>query len=273
MNRLIAALVFVCAPAIAQVPLGLPQFADPPEANGASYTTYARHILWNSGQLCLQRSTPTAWQCLTTQAQTDAAKADAISQAVSQANASAAATYMPTSTANSAIATMTSSINGNASAITALQNGASALGSRVTSLESTTSTQAGQIAAVTTTANTAATAASVSASVATLNSRIDTVQASIPTVTPDTVCANATVTGLSIPLTGISTTTTITMPGAIAGYPCVVGNPSFLPLGAKGVCIASAANTVLMRFEAGGLLSSILSIPNGTYRACVLIRP
>lgn len=204
MTRIALLFVLLAAPAFAQTPLALPQFADPPESNGAPYTTYNRHILWNSGQLCLQRSTASSWQCLTTQAQTDAAKADA----VSQANANAAATYMPTTTANAAIATM--------------------------------------------------------------NSRIDSVQASI---TPDTVCANSSVSGLSIPLTGISTTTTVTVPGAIAGYPCVVGNPSFLPLGAKGVCIASAANTVQMRFEAGGLLSSVISVPNGTYRTCVLVRP
>jgi hypothetical protein len=199
----------------------------------------------------------------------DAAK----NAAISQAGANAAAIYMPTSTANTAIANMTGRIDTNQSAISTLQTGATALGNRVTSLESTTATQAGQIAAVTTTANAAATQASVSASVATLNSRIDTVQAAIPIVTPDTVCGNATITGLSIPLTGISTTTTMTITGAVAGYPCVVGNPSFLPLGAKGVCIASAANTVQMRFEAGGVLGSLLAIPNGTYRACVLIRP
>jgi hypothetical protein len=207
MTRLALLFVLIAAPVFAQTPLALPQFADPPESNGAPYSTYNRHILWNSGQLCLQRSTANSWQCLTTQAQTDAA----MSSAVSQAGSNAAATYMPTATANAAIATM--------------------------------------------------------------NGRIDAVQASIPTVTPDTVCANATVSGLSIPLTGISSTTNITVPGAIVGYPCVVGNPSFLPLGAKGVCIASAANTVQMRFEAGGLLSSVISVPNGTYRACVLIRP
>lgn len=269
MRRLLTLLALVAAPALAQTPNPLVMFADPPEANGADYVTYPRHLLWNTSLQCAQRSTSTGWQCLTTNAETSAA----MSSAVSQAGSNAAAIYMPTSTANAAFSTINGNIASAQSAISTLQTGATALTSRVTSLESTTATQAGQIAAVTTTANAAATQASLSASVATLNSRIDTVQASIPTVTPDTVCANATVTGLSIPLTGISTTTTITMPGAIAGYPCVVGNPSFLPLGSKGVCIASAANTVQMRFEAGGLLSSILSIPNGTYRACVLIRP
>lgn len=211
MPRFALLLVLVAAPALAQIPLGLPSFADPPEANGASLTTYPRHILWNSGQVCMQRSTPTSWQCLSTAAQTETARASAVSQAVSQSASSAAAIYMPTATANAAIAAV--------------------------------------------------------------NTRIDTVQASIPTVVPDTVCANATITGLSIPLTGISTTTTISVTGAVQGYPCVVGNPAFLPLGAKGVCIASAANTVQMRFEAGGLLGTALAVPNGTYRACVLVRP
>lgn len=253
--RLVLLFALLAAPAFAQTPNALVQFADPPEANGASYILYPRHLLWNTNLQCAQRSTSTGWQCLTTNAETNAA----MSSAVSQAGTNAAAIYLPTSTANSTFS--------------AIQTAATALSGRVTSLESTSATQAGQIAAVTTTANAAATQASVSASVATLNSRIDTVQASIPTVTPDTVCANATVTGLSIPLTGISTTTTISIPGAIAGYPCVVGNPSFLPLGAKGVCIASAANTVQMRFEAGGTLGSLVAIPNGTYRACVLVRP
>ncbi len=255
MLRLFIIAALVSAPAIAQTPNALVQFADPPEDNGASYVLYPRHLLWNTNLQCAQRSTSTGWQCLTTNAETSAA----MSSAVSQAATNAAAIYMPTSTANSNFG--------------AIQTAATALTSRVTALESTTSTQAGQIAAATTTANAAATQTALNASVATLNSRIDTVQASIPTVTPDTVCGNASVTGLSIPLTGISTTTNITVPGAIAGYPCVVGNPSFLPLGAKGICIASAANTVQMRFEAGGLLSSLISIPNGTYRACVLVRP
>lgn len=245
MTRLALLLVLLAAPAFAQIPLGLPSFADPPESNGASYTTYPRHILWNTGQLCMQRSSSTGWQCLTTQAQVESARQSAITQA----GTNAAATYMPTSTANAAIATMNGRIDTTNSNLSTTQG-------QVTGLQSTSATTAGLASAV-----------------ATLNTRIDTVQASIPTVVPDTVCANATVTGLSIPLTGISTTTNITVAGAIAGYPCVVGNPSFLPLGAKGVCIASAANTVQMRFEAGGLLGSLIAIPNGTYRACVLVRP
>lgn len=252
MRNLILLSILVASSALAQTPNALVQYSDPPEANGASYITYPRHLLWNTTLQCAQRSTATGWQCLTTAAETSAA----VSSAVSQAATAAAAIYMPTSTANAAIS--------------ALQTSATSLGARVTSLETTTVTQAGQISAATTTANAAATQSSLTSSVAALNTRIDGVQSSIK---PDTVCANATVTGLSIPLTGISTTTNITVPGAIAGYPCVVGNPSFLPLGAKGVCIASAADSVQMRFEAGGLLSSLISIPNGTYRACVLVRP
>lgn len=249
MTRLALLLVLLAAPAFAQIPLALPQFADPPESNGAPFTTYPRHILWNSGQVCLQRSTSTSWQCLSTAAQTEAARASAVSQAVSQAASSAAAIYLPTSTANTAFA---------------------AVNARVDATNGSLATTQGQVTGL---QSSSATTTALASAVATLNGRIDTVQASIPTVVPDTVCANATVTGLSIPLTGISTTTTISLTGAVAGYPCVVGNPSFLPLGAKGVCIASAANTVQMRFEGGGLLGSALAIPNGTYRACVLVRP
>jgi hypothetical protein len=104
-----------------------------------------------------------------------------------------------------------------------------------------------------------------------LGARIDTVQASIPT--PDTVCGTAAITGLSIPLTGISSATTLTVTGATAGSPCVVGGSSFLPLGAYAVCAVTAANTVQVRFQGGGLLGSIISIPSGTYKACALVRP
>lgn len=90
---------------------------------------------------------------------------------------------------------------------------------------------------------------------------------------PDTVCGTTTVTGLSIPLTGISTATTLTVAGAVAGAPCAVGGSSFLPLGAYGVCAVTAANTVQLRFQGGGLLSAVIAIPNGTYKACALVRP
>lgn len=257
--RFAALLVVLSTAAFAQTPNGFVTFPEPPEGNGASYTTYPRHALWNGTLNCLQRSTPTSWQCLTTASETAAAQAAAVSQAATNA----AALYVTTTTANTAFAALNGRVDSTdanvATAqgqISSLQTGATTLSSRVTTLETTSATKA-----------------AVAASAATLNTRIDGVVASIPTVVPDTVCANATITGLSIPLTGISTTTTIPVTGAIAGYPCVVGNPSFLPLGAKGVCIASAANTVQMRFEAGGLLSSVLSIPSGTYRACVLVRP
>lgn len=241
MKLIAVALTLFAVPVFAQVPLGLPQFSDPPESNGAPYSTYGRHILWNSGKLCVQKPTPTSWQCLVTQAQTDAAKADA----VSQAGTNAAALYLPTATANASFSTVNS---------------------RLTSLESTTNAQAGQISAVTTTANAAASQASVTASVATLNSRIDTVQAS---VTPDTVCATTTVaSAVVIPALGLSSVYTTTVAGAVAGAPCDVGTTFFLPLGGIARCIASAANTVQMRFE-----GALLTFPAGTYRQCVQIRP
>lgn len=245
MVRLVLFAFLFASPALAQTPNALVQFPEPPSSNGASHVTYPRHLLWNSTLGCVQRPTATGWECLTMASQTDAARALAVSQAAS----SAAAIYMPTATANAAIATMNGRIDTTNANLTSTQG-------QVTGLQFTS-----------------ATAAALTSAVATLNTRIDGVQASIPTVVPDTVCANATITGLSIPLTGISTVTNITVPGALQGYPCVVGNPAFLPLGAKGVCIASAANTVQMRFEGGGLLGSVLAIPNGTYRACVLVRP
>jgi hypothetical protein len=104
MTRLALLFVLVAAPAFAQTPLALPQFADPPESNGAPFTTFNRHILWNSGQVCLQRSTSTSWQCLSTAAQTETARASAVSQAVSQAASSAAAIYMTTATGNAGFA-------------------------------------------------------------------------------------------------------------------------------------------------------------------------
>lgn len=245
MKRTIIAFALVSLPALAQTPNPLVLFTEPPDSNGASHVTYPRHLLWNSTLGCPQRSTSSGWECLTMASQTDAARASAVTQAAS----SAAAIYMSTATANSAFA---------------LANG------RIDATNTNLSTTQGQ---VTNLQASSATTSALTSAVATLNTRIDGVQASIPTIVPDTVCANTTVTGLSIPLTGISTTTNISIPGAIAGYPCVVGNPSFLPLGAKGVCIANAANAVQMRFEAGGLLGSLIAIPNGTYRACVLVRP
>ena len=299
MRRLALALFFVSLSAFAQIPLAMPQFADPPESNGAPYSTFTRHLLWNSGQVCIQRSTPSSWQCLSTAAQTEAARADA----VSQANANAAAIYMPTSAANAAIATLNGRVDtvqasaATTSALTsavaalntridgsatsaALASTASALNTRVdgvqssvTALGTTTSGLQTNMAALTTRVSTleanTATSAALAAAVATLNARID----AIPVATPDTVCGSVAISGLSIPLTGISTASTLTVPGAVAGSPCVVGGSSFQALGAYAVCAVTATNTIQVRFQGGGLLAGVIAVPNGTYKACALVRP
>lgn len=81
-------------------------------------------------------------------------------------------------------------------------------------------------------------------------------------------CTDITVSGLSIPLVGLTTTTSVTFTGALAGRDCTLTPPSFLPLGAKAVCRVVTANNIDYRWEAGGLLSSVLAIPNGTHKLC-----
>lgn len=242
MTRLALLFVVLAAPAFAQTPLALPQFADPPESNGAPYTTYNRHILWNSGQVCLQRSTSTSWQCLSTAAQTEAARASAVSQAVSQAASNAAAIYMTTATGNAGFA---------------------AANSRIDTTNSSLSTTQTQVAGL---QSTSATTAALSSAVATLNTRIDGVQASI---IADSVCTNTTVaSAITVPALGLSVVATTPLPGAIAGAPCTVGSTAFPPLGGSARCIASAANTIQLRFE-----GALLTFPSGVYRQCVQIRP
>lgn len=85
-------------------------------------------------------------------------------------------------------------------------------------------------------------------------------------------CITASVSGLSIPLLGISTTSTVTLTGARVGSPCSVGVPGFLPLNASGVCRISAADTVEYRFQSNsGLLSLAIAVPNGTYSFCTQV--
>lgn len=122
-------------------------------------------------------------------------------------------------------------------------------------------------------ASTYATQADVDAADTVIHNRIDAVEASIPVISEVMVCGTASISGLSIPLTGISSATNITATGATVGAPCVVGGSSFLPLGAYGVCVVSAPNTISLRFQGGGLLSSLIAIPNGTYKACALVAP
>jgi hypothetical protein len=83
------------------------------------------------------------------------------------------------------------------------------------------------------------------------------------------VCTTANVTGLSIPLAGISTAATLTLAGATPGRPCRASYPTYMPLNASAVCRVTAANTVEYRFQSNsGLLSGVLAVPNGAYAFC-----
>lgn len=279
MFRIAILFVLVAVPAFAQIPTGLPSFADPPEANGASFTAYPRHILWNSGQACMQRSTATSWQCLSTAAQTEAAKSAAISQAATDA----AATYMPTATANAALAAVNARVDGVqataggaatqaaldaavaslSASLAGVQSSVTTLGMRVTATESAASALASRVGSLETGS---ATTAALTSEVATLNARIDAVQASI---IADSVCTNTTVSSaIVVPVLGLSTITTTTLPGVIAGAPCTVGSTVFQPLGGTARCIASGTNQIQLRFE-----GALLTFPAGVYRQCVQVRP
>lgn len=308
MCRPVLLLVLVSSLASAQTPNALVQFADPPEANGASYVVYPRHLLWNTTLQCAQRPTATGWLCLTTSAETTAA----MTSAVSQAGANAAATYMTAATANAALANLGGRVDGvqataeaNAGAISSLQSGATALTSRVSALEMGSAktsdldaataalnaridgvqatataavTQAGLAAAVQTLqgADTALAArvsaleaayvsqSALASALATVNARIDAAQASAR------LCTTATLSGLSIPLTGgLSSTVSVPLAGAPVGTTCSVAGNNRLPLGATGDPIVSTAGTVSVAFRGnGGLLSSLIAIPSGTYRVC-----
>ncbi len=114
---------------------------------------------------------------------------------------------------------------------------------------------------VTTLEGNSVTTSALTSAVATLNARIDAL--------PKSACASASVSGLSIPLTGISSTTTVSIAGAPVGTSCRVGIPAFVPLGAKPVVAVLSTGEASLRFEGNsGLLSGLIAIPSGTYRIC-----
>lgn len=197
--RLMLLACLVSSVAVAQTPLAVPQFSEPPETNGASPVTYPRHILWNSGLACLQRPWGSSWNCFMTSA--EVAAADGV------------------------------------------------LSGRIGTLEA-------QVPAVQTTANNAAAAANAaSVAVAALQKR---------TCTTFTVSA-----GFSVPLTGISSTINVPLAGVPVSAVCDTGAPSRMPLGARPDPIVTTAGTVSMAFVSNaGILSSVISIPSGTYRLC-----
>jgi hypothetical protein len=87
------------------------------------------------------------------------------------------------------------------------------------------------------------------------------------------VCVPFSVSGLSIPALGVSTAPTlVTFPGALSGSPCHVTRSSgaVAPTGSRGDCFVTATpNQVSVQWISNtGLLSAVVSIPNGTYNVC-----
>lgn len=176
------------------------------------------------------------------------------------------------STANSAATAASAAQTTANSASTAAGNAATAAAAA-----QTTATNAGTAAAIAqASANSAGTAASNAQTTANAAQSAASTNATAIAALQTTVagisrraCGNASISGLSIPLLGISSTTTVAIAGAPVGTSCDVGLPSFLPLGAKPVAAVLTAGTASLRFEGNSaLLSAIIAIPNGTYRVC-----
>lgn len=277
-TRLLSVLLLcVSGAASAQTrPLGLPQFAEPPEAHGADPSLYPNGVLWNTGLLCNQRALGTGWTCMATRDDVDAGvtgmrtdmdaglaqlgvRLDALADAgVTRAQLDAAVSDMQArlvamedagmskAEASVIISTMNARIDSVADAGTI---SVSALAARVAVLEAT-----------------GATKAELAAAVASLNTRLDTLALSADA--GRTVCGSASVVGISVPLLGISGPTNIPVPSALGNRPCFVSSADTLPVAATPRCKALDGGTALT-FYAAGLLS-VLSIPTGTYSTCVI---
>lgn len=253
-------------------PLGLPQFANPPETNGADPVLYPNGVLYNTGLACSQRSNGSTWLCLASQADMTAA--------IAAQDAVVAATYMPTATANAAIATLTGSINTNATSIsslsgrvTTLEGQTATLQTAVTAAQSSASSAATSAATAQTAANAAQVAATTNAgAISALTTRVSGVETAIAALQalPRRLCTSFTVAaGVSVPLTGISTVQNVPLTGVPTGAVCDTGAPSRMPLGARPDPVVTTAGTVAMAFVSNaGLLSSVISIPSGTYKVC-----
>lgn len=109
--------------------------------------------------------------------------------------------------------------------------------------------------------------AAANASIATMNGRIDSVQASAG---KERACTTFQVApGFTVPLTGVSTVINIPLTGVPVGTACDAGSASRMALGARPDPIVQTLGAVNMAFVSnGGILSSVIAIPSGTYRVC-----
>lgn len=273
--RLLPLLVLLPALASAQtLPLRLPSFPNPPESNGANPTTYPNGLLYNPALACVQGATGTTWDCFARAAQLAAVAAQA---AAAQSTASAAVTAAGDASASASAAQLAANEahslaqDGVDDAATA-RDRADAAHLVGTNAGATADTARTEAAGAQTTANTARSeAAAVATNLAALVTRVGLAEAALAVLQaqPRALCTSVTLTGLSIPLTGISSTFNFTLTGAPAGTSCRVGIPSFAPLGAKPVVVIGPAGAGQGRWEGtSSLLSGVLNIPNGAYRIC-----
>lgn len=280
--------------------LRIPYLAEPPNVDPSVWLTFRGSTFYDSTQGCPRWTADghTFDPCVANLGHVEDAReeaesvaAAALASATSALDArldvlEAAPPGVSTSTFNSAVSSLEGRIDAleSTSATQAqLSSAVSGLDSRLDALEgadfvteteantahSALSTSVGTVSAnlsslatrVTALEGSAVTTSALNSAVATLNARIDAL--------PKSACANASVSGLSIPLTGISSATTVSIPGVPAGTSCRVGIPAFVPLGAKPVVAVLSTGEASLRFEGNsGLLSGVIAIPSGTYRIC-----
>lgn len=79
-------------------------------------------------------------------------------------------------------------------------------------------------------------------------------------------CTSATITAVTLPALGATSTSTVTIPGALAGRGCSVGPPagSLLNVGVTPSCAITAANTASVRFQ--GTVG--VAVAAGSYSVC-----
>lgn len=160
----------------------------------------------------------------------------------------------------------------NGSVYTACAVDAAGMSSAISTATSGLATSASVTSAIGAAVAPLATAASVTAEATARASADTTLSAAIAALQANTqwVCVNATLTGLSIPLTGgLSSVVNVTVPNAPVGTACTVGGVNRIPAGARPDVVVSTAGTASVAFVGGGgLLSGVIAIANGTYRIC-----
>ena len=173
---------------------------------------------------------------------------------------------------NSAISTATTGLATSASVTSAVAAEATARSTAISTAVAPLATSASVTSAIGTAVAPLATSASVTTEVnartaanVTINARIDALAANT-----QVSCVSATLTGLSIPLTGgLSSVVAVNVPSAPVGTACFVGGANRIPAGARPDVVVSTTGVASVAFVGGGgLLSGVISIANGTYRIC-----